>query len=149
MWPSSQDNVLWTLTCPSAMYAPCGIASPLPLTTYSLQRCRSDACMCHLPQQVPAASLRKVAEQDPDSALGYNLVAIAKATRKTCDTDLGELCRCLAPETLQHGWKNDPVHSAATHSTAAERCCCRPVESHVDLWLVRGDNALACLHCSW
>ena len=41
-------------------------------------------------QQVPAASLRKVAEQDPDNALGYYLVAIDKQTRKTCDKDVGE-----------------------------------------------------------
>ena len=41
-------------------------------------------------QQVPAAALRKVAEQDPDNALGYYLVAIDKQTRKTCDKDVGE-----------------------------------------------------------
>jgi hypothetical protein len=47
---------------------------------------------CHL-QQVPAAALRKVAEQDPDNALGYYLVAIDKQTRKTCDKDVGESLR--------------------------------------------------------
>ena len=55
-------------------------------------QCIRTIVCCHV-QQVPAAALRKVAEQDPDNALGYYLVAIDKQTRKTCNKDVGELLR--------------------------------------------------------
>ena len=60
--------------------------------------------LCSRLQQVPAAALRKVAEQDPDNALGYYLVAIDKQTRKTCDKDVGERLETYDREAhnLQH-----------------------------------------------
>jgi hypothetical protein len=73
-------------------------------------------CCCL--QQVPAAALRKVAEQDPDNALGYYLVAIDKQTRKTCDKDVGE---SLKPADRQAGCFPACCQGCASCSAVARR----------------------------